>query len=1031
MAERALATAFVNIVPGTKDFDRYLKQGLGAQVDRAGNLVGTQMGASTGKSFAGKIKGLIGPALTAASIVAVGRFAQAAIVAAEDVQKANSRVEQINKSMGLFGDQTSKVTDRLLKYAEANELNLATDAEQIKLTQAKLLTFKNLALTADETGGAFDRATAAAIDLAAAGFGSAETNATQLGKALQDPIKGITALARSGVTFTQVEKDKIKALVESGNVLAAQDMVLKAIETQVGGTAAATATATEKMKLGLDNISESFGALLLSAFEGFVDVMNAKVVPTITGFFDAVKKGEGGDFIGDLLGKANDAIKAWIQGGGITRLMEQFFAFRQALIDTLITALPKIITDLANAIVAALPQVVSTLIGMVPTLIETAQKLFGALIQGLTVVVPNLITAIVNLLPKLVASITGMLPKIIQSALSLFMGLVQGLIQAIPKLIVALLDALPKIIAALLSMLPKLVTGAIQLFTGLVTGLIKMLPTLISTIVGTVLPKLITTIVALIPQLVTAGIQLFTALVTAVIKATPEIVKALVKAVPEMVKGLQKAAPQLLQAGKDLITGLAQGILKDGPKLIGEAMKGIGNAAIDTFKSLLGIASPSKVFKEFGKNILQGLVGGLSGDKRDIDRAMDEISKWITDKFEKGDLSQAGTRAARALVKAYRAELKTLEKSLEETQRLLADAQDDLTARIEQRLSYIQELAAKFGSTLTIEAPASADALAEAQKRVNEAQAEYNELVNEGTASASALKSAKDKLIEAEQNLQTVQAQGTTFEDAVKTLQERIAKTKELNRLTSQLVAMGINDGILKQIVEAQAVDFAQSILAGGQAAVDELNVLADEADAQALELATKVGDVLYNEGIVFAQSVVDELKKKENEIEATMKRVAKKFASEISDGVKVAAGLAKAAADDAKGAAKLANDAAGAARAAASAASSASSAARSAASAAASAVAKPAPKGGGGGGGSAMPWQFMAAGGFVTGPTPAIIGEAGPEVVTPLKDFERYMGLNNPKAPTVNYYAAPNNSLDAEQQLIQAMKRAKVVGAW
>lgn len=1029
MAERALATAFVNIVPGTKDFDRYLKQGLGAQVDKAGALVGTQMGASTGKSFAGKIKGLIGPALTAASIVAVGRFAQAAIVAAEDVQKANNRIEQINKSMGLFGKESEAVTKRLIEYAQANELTLATDAEQIKLTQAKLLTFKNLAQTADQTGGAFDRATAAAIDLAAAGFGSAETNATQLGKALQDPIKGITALARSGVTFTQTEKDKIKALMESGKVLEAQDMVLKAIETQVGGTAAATATATEKMKLGFDNISESFGALLLPGFEKFVDAMNTKVVPVITGFFDAVREGNGGDFIGDLLKKANDSINAWIQGGGISRLIEQFFAFRQALIDTLITSLPNIITQLANSIVAALPQIVQTLISMVPTIIQTAEKLFTALVQGLTVVVPQLIKAIVDLLPKLVASITGMLPRIIQSAISLFLGLVQGLITAIPKLIVALLDALPKIIGALLSMLPKLVQGAIQLFTGLVTGLIRMLPTLITTIVGTVLPKLITTIVSLIPQLVTAGIELFTALVTAVIKATPEIVKALVKAIPAMVKGLQQAMPQLLKAGGELISGLVQGILRDGPKLIGDAMKNIGNTAINGFKSLLGIASPSKVFREFGKNIIQGLVGGLSGGERDIDRAMGEISKWITEKLEKGEISKAGARAARALVKAYTAELKTLEKSLEETQKLLGEAQNELENRIEQRLSYISDLAAKFGSALAIEGPATADELAQAQKRVNEAQADYNELINEGTASASAMKTAKDKLIEAEQNLQKVQSQATTFEDAVKQLQDRIAKTKELNRVTSELIAMGINDGLLKQIVEAQAVDFAQSIIAGGQAAVDELNVLADEADAQAVELATKVGDVLFNEGIAFAQSVVDELKKKETEIEATMRRVAKKFAQEISDGVKVAAGLAKAAADDAKGAAKLANDAAGAARSAAGAASAASAAARSAASAASSAAAaasKPATTV------TSKPRFAMAAGGFVNQPVNALIGEAGPEVVTPLAEFERWFGLNEPKKQqTIIYNAAPNNSLDAEQALIQAMKRAKVVGAW
>jgi hypothetical protein len=73
-----------------------------------------------------------------------------------------------------------------------------------------------------------------------------------------------------------------------------------------------------------------------------------------------------------------------------------------------------------------------------------------------------------------------------------------------------------------------------------------------------------------------------------------------------------------------------------------------------------------------------------------------------------------------------------------------------------------------------------------------------------------------------------------------------------------------------------------------------------------------------------------------------------------------------------------------------------------------------------------------FAEGGFVTGPVNAIIGEAGPEVVTPLKDFERMMGLDKKGASRViNYYAAENKSVDSEQALLQAIKRAKVITGW
>jgi phage-related protein len=72
-----------------------------------------------------------------------------------------------------------------------------------------------------------------------------------------------------------------------------------------------------------------------------------------------------------------------------------------------------------------------------------------------------------------------------------------------------------------------------------------------------------------------------------------------------------------------------------------------------------------------------------------------------------------------------------------------------------------------------------------------------------------------------------------------------------------------------------------------------------------------------------------------------------------------------------------------------------------------------------------------FAKGGLVTGPTRALIGEAGPEVVIPLDRFESMMGMSDDKGKTVNYYAAPNQSIDSEQALFQAMRRAKVVANW
>jgi hypothetical protein len=214
-------------------------------------------------------KAAIPAALAVGALAAAGKKA---LAAGEEVNSANKRIEQINTTMGLFGKDTDTVNKRLVKLAEETAVLTGVSNIQIKAQQAQLLTFKNLAKTAKTTGGAFDRASAAVLDMQAANVGGGNA-AIALGKALQNPIKGITALAKSGVDFTDQEKEKIKTLVESNKMLEAQEIVLAAIETQVGGTAKATADDTKRMKEGFAQFQQSLGLGLLPILEAVTPVL--------------------------------------------------------------------------------------------------------------------------------------------------------------------------------------------------------------------------------------------------------------------------------------------------------------------------------------------------------------------------------------------------------------------------------------------------------------------------------------------------------------------------------------------------------------------------------------------------------------------------------------------------------------------------------------------------------------------------------------------------------------------------------------
>jgi outer membrane murein-binding lipoprotein Lpp len=260
-----------------------------------------KVGFALKKAFVPATAALGGLAVAGAKMVAAG----------EQAATANARIEQIATSMGLFGEQTQVVTNRLVDLANEQARLTGVNQNAIKESQALLLTFKDIASSADEVGGAFDRATQLTLDMASAGFGSVTDNAKQLGKALNDPIAGLTALRRSGIQFTEAQQDQIRTLVESGEVLEAQNLILEEIENQVGGTAEATANGTDKMKVAFSQASESIGLALLPVMEKLVEIIVplADFIAENTELILALAAG-----IGTLAGAvvvANVAMKLW------------------------------------------------------------------------------------------------------------------------------------------------------------------------------------------------------------------------------------------------------------------------------------------------------------------------------------------------------------------------------------------------------------------------------------------------------------------------------------------------------------------------------------------------------------------------------------------------------------------------------------------------------------------------------------------------------------------------------------------------
>jgi hypothetical protein len=156
------------------------------------------------------------------------------------------------------------------------------DDELVQHGANLLLTFRNIRNEAGKGNDVFNQAEQAAVDLSAAGFGSVESASIMLGKALNDPIQGMTALRRAGVTFTAEQQKQIKTLQQSGDVLGAQKVILSEVAHEVGGAARASADPVARLGVIWGNLQEQIGGVVTGPLNTFADFLGNDVIPTVS-----------------------------------------------------------------------------------------------------------------------------------------------------------------------------------------------------------------------------------------------------------------------------------------------------------------------------------------------------------------------------------------------------------------------------------------------------------------------------------------------------------------------------------------------------------------------------------------------------------------------------------------------------------------------------------------------------------------------------------------------------------------------------
>ena len=206
---------------------------------------------SSASSFAGSLAKTLGPV---AGILA-GVWGTASSVSAAKVQlqaekKLGAVLEATGHAAGLTATEMKGFASELQGVTNfGDEATIESMSLLATFKEIKGVNFKNAIV------GIQDMATVMGTDMKGATI--------QMGKALNDPIKGMTALSRAGVSFTEQQKEQIRTMQEAGDIAGAQQVILAEIQGEFGGAAKALADPWTQAKNVLGDVSEMFGNLLL------------------------------------------------------------------------------------------------------------------------------------------------------------------------------------------------------------------------------------------------------------------------------------------------------------------------------------------------------------------------------------------------------------------------------------------------------------------------------------------------------------------------------------------------------------------------------------------------------------------------------------------------------------------------------------------------------------------------------------------------------------------------------------------------
>lgn len=444
-------------------------------------------------------------------------------------------------------------------------------------------------------------------------------------------IGGIFTAIRSSISDLQASGGLDKIFANLPSLFSALGGIIRPVLTILGNLASVL---IGPLSLALSGV----GQLLLAAEPGLTAFGSAigqaltALQPLLASLGPLV--GQLASLLGSVLASAVKALAPPLTAlmNGMSHILVPILPVLSKAFDSLAQAL----TPIANVLVKALLAVFQALAPMLPqivTFIAQLAQMFGQLLSAVFPILPPLLQLASALFPILISVLQAAMPIIsaVVAAINLILPVLLPLINFLAGAATKAIQAFLPVVQIVFTTIAKVITdvmgiikGIIEVVLGLLTGNWRQAMDGIKSIVSNVWN--------LIKDIFTGAVSA----VWGVVKAGFTTIKDFFGQLPgSILHVLGNLGSILLGAGKALIDGLINGIT-GAAKRLWDTVKGIGSKVGGFFKSVLGIGSPSKVFHQFGRWIMQGLGNGLVAGTAPVLATVGKVADQVMNAFAPG-----------------------------------------------------------------------------------------------------------------------------------------------------------------------------------------------------------------------------------------------------------------------------------------------------------------------------------------------------------------------------------------------------------